>query len=106
MSSDQRALFAHPAPDTSGGTPAFPVRIAHVPTQDWSGLSSLPWGIPQDEWAEHGVQPLILRRYGLAGMSGACMSTLELAFHASMRGACTSICLSISGFSASEPGRM
>jgi Domain of unknown function (DUF4032) len=62
MASDQRPLLARPVPDESAGTPAFPVHSANVPMTDWTGLSSLPWGVPLDEWPEHGVQPLILRR--------------------------------------------
>jgi len=62
MSFDQHSLFARPVPDESAGAPAFPVYIASVPAADWLGLNSLPWGVPLDEWPEHGVQPLILRR--------------------------------------------
>jgi hypothetical protein len=62
MSSNQRAQFAHPVPDVSGGAPVSAVRVAKVPMADWPGLRSLPWGIPLDEWPEHDVQPLILRR--------------------------------------------
>ena len=61
MSSDQLSGLAHPVPDASG-TLAPPVRIARVPETDWTRLSWLPWGVPLDEWPEHGVQPLIMRR--------------------------------------------
>ncbi len=61
MSSDYRAQLAHLMPVASG-TPAVPVRTAKVPEMDWSRLSSLPWGISLEEWPEHGVQPLIMRR--------------------------------------------
>lgn len=61
MSSDQLSGLVHPIPDASG-TLAPPVRIARVPETDWTRLSRLPWGVPLDEWPEHGVQPLIMRR--------------------------------------------
>jgi hypothetical protein len=49
-------------PGATPNTPAAPVRVANVPEADWSRLNELPWGIPLDEWPEHGVTPLILRR--------------------------------------------
>ncbi|HEX9057486.1 MAG TPA: DUF4032 domain-containing protein, partial [Ktedonobacterales bacterium] len=35
---------------------------ARVPRLDWSRLRSLPWGIPLEEWPEHGVRTLTVRR--------------------------------------------
>lgn len=33
-----------------------------MPARDWVRLRRLPWGAPLDEWREHGIQPLTVRR--------------------------------------------
>jgi hypothetical protein len=44
------------------GADVAAVRVASVAHTDWSRLRALPWGMPLDEWPEHGVQPLSVRR--------------------------------------------
>ncbi|MGZ3583045.1 MAG: DUF4032 domain-containing protein [Ktedonobacterales bacterium] len=38
------------------------IREVHLPRTDWWRLRSLPWGIPLEEWREHDVQILTIRR--------------------------------------------
>lgn len=37
-------------------------RHTTVPRRDWAHLRKLPWGTPLDEWPDHGVTPLTVRR--------------------------------------------
>jgi Domain of unknown function (DUF4032) len=38
------------------------LREVATPRRDWSHLRGLPWGVPLEEWPEHGVTPLTVRR--------------------------------------------
>lgn len=38
------------------------IRALHLPRTDWWRMQSLPWGIPLEEWPEHDVQILTIRR--------------------------------------------
>lgn len=38
------------------------IREAHLPRTDWWRMRALPWGIPLEEWPEHDVQILTIRR--------------------------------------------
>lgn len=49
-------------PDQHATMPGGGIRSVHLPRADWWRMRALPWGIPLEEWPEHDVQILTIRR--------------------------------------------
>lgn len=59
-----RRLTGAVAPETRKRRSPMPeaVRRAQIPRTDWARMRALPWGTPLEEWTDHGVQTLTVRR--------------------------------------------
>jgi hypothetical protein len=59
---DELDYSAHDRDDAAAAPDAGKPREIDIPRRDWSRLRVLPWGVPLEEWPEHGVIPLTVRR--------------------------------------------